>query len=63
MKKLQSLYNNDANKIIKEAAQEKKMRQNLNFLTDLAMVAGDTKPTEDEHQTINKTRDHKILES
>ena len=32
MKKLQALYNNNANKIIKQAAQEKGTIKNLNFL-------------------------------
>ena len=42
MKKLQALYNKDANKIIKEAAQDKHAIENLNFLINLAMVTSDT---------------------
>ena len=41
MKKLQALYNEDANKIIKEATQNKNAIKNLNFLIDLAMVTSD----------------------
>ena len=37
MKQLQALYNDDANKIVKQAAQEKSTNENLNFLIDLAM--------------------------
>ena len=54
MKKHQALYNNDAKKIIKEAAEEKNEKENLIFLIDLAMVAGNTKTIEDEPQTFNK---------
>ena len=48
MKKLLTSYNNDANKIIKAATQEKKCEENLNFLINLAMVADNIKPTDDE---------------
>ena len=41
MKKLQASYNDDANKIIKEAMEEMVV-QNLNFLIDLAMVTFNT---------------------
>ena len=37
MKKLQALYNNDANKIIKQATKEKSTIKNLNFFIDLAI--------------------------
>ena len=43
MKKLQASYNDDANKIVKEATQDKAI-ENLNFLVDLAMVTTDTMP-------------------
>ena len=63
MKTLQALYNNDANKIVEEAAQEKNVKENSTFLIDLAMVAGDTKPTEDEPQMFSETWNHKNPES
>ena len=55
MKKLQALYNKDANKIVKKAAQDKSEKQNLNFLFDLAtsaMEAEDAKPTKDKPKTF-----------
>ena len=53
MKKLQTSYNNNANKNVKKVAQETS-RKNLKFLIDLAMVAGDTK----EPQSFKKAWDH-----
>ena len=47
MKKLQALYNDDTNKIIKEATQVK-VSENLNFLIDLAMVTTLTMPVPEE---------------
>ena len=43
MKKLQALYNDDANITIKEATQVK-VTKNLNFLINLAMVTINTMP-------------------
>ena len=63
MKKMQALYNSDANKIVKEAAQEKSANKSLIFLIDLAMVASNTKPTEDEAQTFNRAWSNPNLES
>ena len=58
IKKLQVLHKNDASKIIKDAAQEKSAKDNLIFLIDLAIVAGDTKPIKDEPQIFNEAWDH-----
>ena len=63
MKKLQALYNDNASKIVKEASQEKSANKNLNFLIDLAMVASNPKPTEDEPQMFNKAWNHPNAES
>ena len=53
MKNLQALYNDDANMIVKQAAQEKATKESSNFLIDLAtitMVVEDTMPMENEPQ-------------
>ena len=39
MKNLQASYNKDPNKIVEQAKQEKAVRENLNFLIDLATIA------------------------
>ena len=52
MKKLQASYNNDADKIIKEATQDKLVK-NSNFLIDLAMVTTDTIPVPEETVTFD----------
>ena len=57
MKKLQASYNDDANKIIKEAMQDKVI-ENLNFLINLAMVTTDTMPVLEEPMTLNEAWDH-----
>ena len=57
MKKLHALYNEDANKIIKEATQDKAIK-NLNFLINLAMVALYAKPVPEEPMTFAKTWNH-----
>ena len=49
MKKMQ-----DANKIVKQATQEKSAIKNLNFLIDLAMVSSNTKLSLDGPQMSNK---------
>ena len=54
MKKHQALYNEEANKIVKQAMYEKYSIKNLNFLIDLAMMTNDKKPVPEEHQTFNK---------
>ena len=54
MKKLQTSYNNHANKIIKQATQEKGTMKNLNFSVNLAMVSNDIKLTLDEPNHPNK---------
>ena len=45
---MQDSYHDDANKIIKQAAQEKSAIENFNFLIDLAMVTNDTKPVHED---------------
>ena len=57
MKNLQALYNDDANKIIKEAMQVK-VPENLNFLIDLVMVTTDTKQVPEEPDTFNEAWNH-----
>ena len=52
---IQKWYNQDVNKILEQAAQER-CKQKFNFLIDLAsiaMVQENTKSTEDEPQTFN----------
>ena len=51
MKKLQAFYNEDANKVIEEATQDKAIK-NLNFLINLAMVITDTMPVPEEPMTF-----------
>ena len=58
MKKLQALYNNDANKIVDQGTQEKSAIKNLNFLIILVMVSSDTEPSLDEPQRFNKAWNH-----
>ena len=51
MKIFQALYNEDSNKLVEQAEQERATRGNLSFLIDLAtiaMVTEDTKPIDDE---------------
>ena len=57
MKKLQALYNDNANKIIEQAMQEKSAIENLNFLIE-AMVTKDIKPTPEEPQTFKEAWNH-----
>ena len=58
MKKLQALYNDDVNIMIKQTAKEKNAIKNLNFLIDLTMVANNIEPTLEEPQTFNKAWNH-----
>ena len=44
MKKMQASYNDDAKKIVLQAAKEKSAVKNLNFLIDLVMATNYTKP-------------------
>ena len=53
MKKLQALYNNDANKIIEDATHVKTSK-NLNFLIDLAMITIKFAPVPEEPASFNK---------
>ena len=48
MKKIQALHNDNANKIVEQATQEKNAMVHLNFLIDLAMVTTDAKPVPEE---------------
>ena len=57
MKKLQALYNDDANKIIEEATQDKAMEK-LNFLISLAMVTTVTMPVPEEPTTFVEASNH-----
>ena len=57
MKKLQASYNDDANKIIKEATQDKAV-ENLNFLVDLSMVITDIMSAPEEPATFNEAWNH-----
>ena len=54
MEKLQALYNDDANKIIKQAMNEKWAIENLNFFIDLSMVTTDTECVPEEPKTFTK---------
>ena len=58
MKKLQASFNDNANKIIKQATKEKDAIKNLNVLIDLAIVTTDTKPVPEEPKTLNKAWSH-----
>ena len=53
-KQLQALYNDDANKIVEQAAQEKSANEKLNFFIDQAMVASDTKSSLDKLQMFSE---------
>ena len=57
MKKLQALYNHDANKIIKEAMHVKGIK-NLNFLIDLAVITTNTNQVLEEPVLFNKAWNH-----
>ena len=57
MKKLQALYNDNANKIIKDATQVK-VSENSNFLIDLAMVTTKTMPVPEEPASFNEAWNH-----
>ena len=52
------MYNDDANKIDKQATQEKSAIKNLNFLINLAMVTSDTKPLPEEPKTFTEAWNH-----
>ena len=55
--KLQALYNDGANKIIKEVMQVK-VSKNLNFLIVLAMVTTETMPVPEEPVSFNEAWNH-----
>ena len=57
MKKLHASYNNDVNKIIKEAMQVK-VSENLSFLVDLRIVTTNTMPVPEEPVTFNEAWNH-----
>ena len=57
------MYNDDANKIVKQAMQEKNAIKNINFLINLAMVTNDTKPAPEEPQTFNEAWSHPNIDS
>ena len=54
MKKLQALYNDNANKIVKQATNVKSAIKNLNFLIDLSMVTTDTKCVPEEPKSFTQ---------
>ena len=54
VKQLQASYNDDANKIIKQAMNKKSAIENLNFLIDLSMVTTDNKPVLEEPKSFTK---------
>ena len=58
MKKLQPSYNDDANKIIKQATNEKSAIENLNFFIDLSLVITDTEPIPEEPNIFTKAWNH-----
>ena len=58
MKKLQAAYNNDANKIVKQAMKERSAIKTKNFLINLAIVTNNTKPAPEQCKTFNKAWDH-----
>ena len=61
MKNLQASYNEDTIKIIKHAQQEIKVRENLNFLINLATIAivtEDKTTAEVELSNFNKAWNH-----
>ena len=55
MKRLQALYNDDANEIVEQAMNEKSVIiKKLNFLINLSMVTTDTEPVPEEPKTFTK---------
>ena len=63
MKKFQALYNDNSNKIIEQATQEKHVTKNSNFLINLAMVSNNIKPTLKEPQMFSKAWNHPSKDS
>ena len=57
MKKIQALYNDDANKIIKEGTHVKTTK-NLNFLVDLAMITTESVSVPGEPTSFNEAWNH-----
>ena len=57
MKKLQTMFNHDAHKIVKQATKKSAIK-NINFLMDLAMVTNNTKPVPEEPKIFNETWHH-----
>ena len=65
MKNMQTSYNYNANRV-KQAVQEKSVKENLNFLIDLgtiAMITEDNKTTKEEPQIFNNEWNHPSDES
>ena len=58
MKKFQTSCYDDANKIVKQATQEKSAIEDLNFLIHLVMVTKDIKTVSEETKSFNKACDH-----
>ena len=57
MKKLQALFNDDANKIIEESI-DVKTSENLNFFIDLAMITTESVSVPEEPTSFNKAWNH-----
>ena len=58
MKKSHALYNHDANKIVKQATNEKGAIENLKFLICLSMVTTNTKSVPEEPKTFIEAWNH-----
>ena len=61
MKKFQALYNDDANKIIEQATNEKSVIKNLNILIYLSMVNTNTEFVPEEPKTFTESWNHPNL--
>ena len=58
MKKLQTLYNNNANKIVEQAMNKKGIIKNLKFFIDLSLVTTNIESVPEEPKTFVKARNH-----
>ena len=58
MKKLKASYNDDANKIIEQATDEKSAIRNLNFLINLSILTTDIEPLSEEPKTFTEAWNH-----
>ena len=58
MKKLQTSYNFNANKIVKQATKEESAIKNLNLIINLAIETKDTKTVPEEPKSFTKACNH-----